>query len=358
MRTTDVSGVAARLASVTVREVMHEGLITCAPKTPLDELAHLMASRRIHAILTTDDGDEQKTWGVVSDLDLVSLASADMFGATAADASTTEVITVALDETVERAAQLMSEHGVTHLLVLDGESERPVGVLSTLDVARVIAGHRRNSAPAVHVADVMQTEVVTVAPSTGLQEVARTLAEHGISGVPVVTEGQVVGVVSEGDLLEKQRVHEPSADGLLGFLLGSDLDIEKHWARTAAEAMSSPATTIEPWRSVSAAASIMAENRIKRLPVVHEGRLVGIVSRADIIRAFARSDADIKRDIREEIVLRSFWIDPAEVEIAVVTGEVTISGSVESTGIVESLAAAVATVPGVVSVESNQTVRT
>jgi CBS domain-containing protein len=179
MKTTDASGVAARLASVTVREVMHEGLITCAPKTPLDELAHLMASRRVHAILTTDDADEQQTWGVVSDLDLVSVASADMFGATAADASTTEVITVALDETVERAAQLMSEHGVTHLLVVDGESERPVGVLSTLDVARVIAGHRGASAPAVHVADVMQTEVVTVAPSTGLQDVARTPPSTG-----------------------------------------------------------------------------------------------------------------------------------------------------------------------------------
>jgi CBS domain-containing protein len=83
--------------------------------------------------------------------------------------------------------------------------------------------------------------------------------------------------------------------------------------------MSAPATTIDQWRSVSAAASLMAEEGIKRLPVVHDGKLVGIITRADVIRAFTRSDADIERDIREEVILRSYLIPPADVDVAVGT---------------------------------------
>jgi CBS domain-containing protein len=89
----------------------------------------------------------------------------------------------------------------------------------------------------------------------------------------------------------------------------------------------------------------MAEEGIKRLPVVHDGKLVGIITRADVIRAFARSDADIERDIREEVILRSYWIPPADVDVAVANGHVKLSGSVEGEAGAESLPAAVATVP-------------
>jgi osmotically-inducible protein OsmY len=101
----------------------------------------------------------------------------------------------------------------------------------------------------------------------------------------------------------------------------------------------------------------MAEEDIKRLPVLHEGRLVGIITRSDIVRAFARSDADIEQDIREEVILRSYWIPPTDVEVVVVNGYVTLTGSVEGEAAAESLPAAVATVPGVVSVESHLIVR-
>jgi CBS domain-containing protein len=209
----------------------------------------------------------------------------------------------------------------------------------------------------MHVVDIMQTSVVTVVPATTLKDVAKLLVEHDISGVPVVEDGRVIGVVSERDLLEKQRVHQPNHDGVLGWLMSADLEVEKHWARTAGDAMTAPARTIEQWRTVSAAASLMAEDRIKRLPVVHDGTLVGIVTRADIVRAFARPDAEIERDIREEVILGAYWLAPEDVEITVTGGHVTLKGTVESEEIRAGLPASVGTVPGVVTVESHLAVR-
>ncbi|MGZ8694284.1 MAG: CBS domain-containing protein [Gaiellaceae bacterium] len=360
MKTAVAPGAVTRLAGVTVREAMHEGVIKCPGDTPLGEVARLMASRRVHAIVSTDvDNRELPTWSVVSDLDLISLAAVGNSDATARDAATTEAVVIAPGETLERAAQLMHEHGVAHLLVVAPADGRPLGVLSTLDIAGAIAGGVRRPRSAMHVADVMHSDVVTVTRSTSLKEVARLLVEHSISGVPVVEDGEVLGVVSERDLLEKQRVHDPQPDGLLGWILGGDheLELEKHWARTAGDAMSAPARTIEQWRSVSAAASLMAEEGLKRLPVVHEGELVGIITRADVVRAFARSDAEIERDIREEVILRSYWVAPTDVEIVVLNGYVKLDGSVDGEATAQSLPAAVATVPGVVSVESYLTVR-
>lgn len=120
-----------------VRDCMHPGVITCAPGDPLAHVATVMANHRVHSVVITN-GAGDRPIGVVSDLDVVT-AAATGAECTAAEAAATEPVTVSSHESLLGAAQLMSEHGVSHLVVLDRASGYPVGVLSTLDVAAVYA---------------------------------------------------------------------------------------------------------------------------------------------------------------------------------------------------------------------------
>jgi CBS domain-containing protein len=203
--------------------------------------------------------------------------------------------------------------------------------------------------------DVMTADVVSVGPEAPLGEVAALLAENRISGLPVVgAGGEVLGVVSEADILLKEAGEDPSGGGLLARLLLTGL--EDRWkleARTAGEAMSAPAFTVGPERPVHEVAARMAELGVKRLPVVDEGqRLVGIVTRADLVRAFVRTDAEILAEIQEDIVRRTLWLAPELLTITVVKGDVTIAGHLETKAEAELLARAVERVPGVMSVRS------
>lgn len=122
---------------------MTTGVIRCAPHTPLRHVAAIMADAHVHAVYVFDFGDEDdvtpEMWGLVSDLDLVAAARGDIDARTARDASVTPLIDVRTDDSLDRAAQLMSEYGVSHLAVVDPGTHRPVGVLSTLDLARVLS---------------------------------------------------------------------------------------------------------------------------------------------------------------------------------------------------------------------------
>jgi CBS domain-containing protein len=138
-----LQGLSTSLANFSVSDAMHAGVFTCPPATPLREVARMMATYRIHCVVVKGDesiaGDEM-VWGVVSDLDLVTVAAGDGIddrtaGATAASA----VVVVTPDQTLDRAAQLMKEYSIAHLVVVDPESMHPVGVLSTLDVAAIVA---------------------------------------------------------------------------------------------------------------------------------------------------------------------------------------------------------------------------
>jgi CBS domain-containing protein len=174
--------------------------------------------------------------------------------------------------------------------------------------------------------DIMTTDVVTVAPETPLKDVAATLVERGISGVPVCDEdGQVVGVVSETDILFKESGRKPTQRGPLAALTGGSLaELSKATARTAGEAMTKPPITVGSFRIVAEAARLMLENDVNRLPVVKHGKLVGIVSRADLVRAFTRTDTDIVREIREEVIEQSLWLEPQGVEVESEKGEVKL----------------------------------
>jgi CBS domain-containing protein len=128
-------------AGIPVGEVMHRGVLTCGRDESLLAVAELMARHRVHAVVVTDVGaGAESLWGVVSDLDLAAAASVrDLVDQTAGAAAATAVLTIGPGETLRRATQLMLEHGMTHLVVVDGEPAQPVGVLSTLDVACALA---------------------------------------------------------------------------------------------------------------------------------------------------------------------------------------------------------------------------
>lgn len=208
----------------------------------------------------------------------------------------------------------------------------------------------------MNVKDLMTTAVVTVSPETPLKRVAAILAEHSISGMPVCdTEGRVLGIVSEGDILYKEQGHVDRRGGPLSWLVdGSQYaDVVKASARTAEDAMTCPAITITPERPAAAAARIMISKGVNRLPVVKNGILVGIVTRADLVRAFTRPDDVIADEIREDVLRRALWLDPGTVEVEVDQGDVVLSGEIEARSDAEVMKKLVLRIPGVVSVTSN-----
>lgn len=125
---------------LTVGDAMHRGVVTCDVGTPLSKVAQMMVGHRIHCVVV-DSGEEQgqAPWGVVSDLDLAAAFANEQVEGEAGEIAATPAVTVGVREPLRRAAQLMTEHGVTHLVVVDPRSPRPAGVISTLDLARVVA---------------------------------------------------------------------------------------------------------------------------------------------------------------------------------------------------------------------------
>jgi CBS domain-containing protein len=207
------------------------------------------------------------------------------------------------------------------------------------------------------VRNVMTHEVITVDEQAPFTEMVRRMAVHKVSALPVVnTDGRLVGIVSEADLLHKEEYQ--------------DQEDARHWMESrrdraarakaagcrAVEVMSTPVVTIDPEATVAEAAKRLARHRIKRLPVVDEhGRLVGIVSRSDLLRLYLRDDEAIHREIVDEVLLRALWIDPMTVLVTVDDGVVTLVGQVERQSLVPMVVHLTRTVPGVVDVVNRLT---
>lgn len=210
----------------------------------------------------------------------------------------------------------------------------------------------------MRVEDVMASDVATVKPDTPLRDVARLLVERAISGVPVVDEdGALVGVVSEADVMAKER-NEPERGSALARILHRGPTPEELLfdARSAGEAMSSPAITVSPYTPITSAAERMTEHAINRLPVVSRDRLVGIVTRADLVRAFARSEQDVARDVQNQLELHKALLeDGRNVQASIEAGEVTLTGELRRKFNAETLASVIRSIPGVVNVRSELT---
>jgi CBS domain-containing protein len=126
----------------TVGDAMRPEVLTCPPDAPLRDVARTMASEHVHSVIVSGTDAEGRAWGIVSDMDLLRAARDDIDARTASWAAVTEFLSVSPDDPLERAVQLMLEHEVTHLVVVDPGSGRPLGVLSSLDVAGLLAWGR------------------------------------------------------------------------------------------------------------------------------------------------------------------------------------------------------------------------
>jgi CBS domain-containing protein len=200
------------------------------------------------------------------------------------------------------------------------------------------------------VASVMTADVVTVTPADTYKDVAGRLRWHRVSAVPVVDpDGRVLGMVSEADLLLKE---ERPATRPGGHLLDPHGDAARAKARNVAALMTSPAVTVGADATLTEAARVMRRRHVKRLPVVDSsGRLVGIVSRGDLLLAFTRSDKSIARELTEDVLSETLAIDQSEVGVAVEDGVVRLEGEVETRSLARIVVRLVGAVEGVVAVD-------
>ncbi|MFK4105307.1 CBS domain-containing protein [Streptomyces sp. NPDC019531] len=200
------------------------------------------------------------------------------------------------------------------------------------------------------VSDVMTTPVAAVEGGAAFKDIVRTMQERKVSALPVVDGAdRVVGVVSEADLLPKEEFRDSDPDRYTQLRRLSDL--RKAGSVTAAELMTSPALAVSADATLAQAAREMVRARVKRLPVVDDGgRLLGIVSRADLLKVFLREDEEIAEEVRREVVAYLFPAPDSTVLVEVGDGVVTLGGRVRDTSLVPVAARLIRAVEGVVDV--------
>jgi CBS domain-containing protein len=204
------------------------------------------------------------------------------------------------------------------------------------------------------VRDVMTTEVVAVEAWTPFKEIVARLAQHRISAVPVVdADRRVLGIITEADLLLKQEHPDPKADVSLIWTRRRRRQRAKAAAAVAAKLMTTPAVTVPPTATITEAARRMHTARVKRLPVVDErGQLLGMVSRADLLKVFTRPDEAIRSEIINDVIVGDLMMNPSRFFIDVDDGVVVLQGRVERRSLIPYLVRAVHHVEGVVRVEN------
>lgn len=204
------------------------------------------------------------------------------------------------------------------------------------------------------VGDVMTSEVKTISSDARLKEAATVMVKAGISGLPVVDEDRkVIGIITEADFVnaEANRSWGRQRRRLLANFLG---EAEHHQAKTVADVMSRDPHTIDRGSTVTEAARKMTDLHVKRLPVVTpDGMLEGIISRADVMGAFARDDDELRDEIVNDVLIGVLQLDPEHVSVVVKDGVVTLDGSVPTRTDGRLLEELAVRVEGVISVDAS-----
>ncbi|MFI7117398.1 CBS domain-containing protein [Amycolatopsis sp. NPDC049868] len=199
------------------------------------------------------------------------------------------------------------------------------------------------------VSEVMTTDPIAVTPGTGYKQIAALMATRRISAVPVVDgAGAPIGVVSEADLLARLR---GTRHTLLAGHHARD-ESRKAKALLAKDLMTAPVVTIEAGASLAAAAIRLAKEDVRRLFVVEDAKLVGVVSRRDLLSTFRRPDEDIRDEIENDILAGALRVTPGQASVTVADGVVTLLGRLDNRGAVERAGALAGEVAGVVDVRN------
>ena len=214
--------------------------------------------------------------------------------------------------------------------------------------------------------DIMTKDVISVGPQEEVSAIAKLLLEHHISAVPVVDEShQVVGIVSEGDLMRRiQKEDGKEASWWLSLFAGhkDPADYVKTHGRKADEVMTVNPMTIEDDTPLHKIARLLEKHRIKRVPVVKEGKLVGIVSRANLLQGLATEDAVSDSALKDDRAIREAILDEIEkntgvrsaaISVTVSNGVAELWGLIDSSDQRKALEVAAENTPGVTRVENN-----
>ncbi|GAA4711761.1 CBS domain-containing protein [Phytohabitans rumicis] len=207
--------------------------------------------------------------------------------------------------------------------------------------------------------DVMTKDVVTVREQTPYREIVDVLTARHVSAVPVVDDvGRVLGVVSEADLLYKIETDGRPEPRRVFESRRRQSARAKAGAMTAAGLMTTPAVTAPSHTLIPAAARTMDAQQVKRLPVINDlGRLIGIVTRGDLLKVHLRPDADIRHDVVEGVLRRVLAVEDGIVRVEVHDGVVTLVGELDRHSAAEAAARLAHAVAGVVAVEDHLTYR-
>ncbi|MDR3081794.1 MAG: CBS domain-containing protein [Streptomyces sp.] len=197
----------------------------------------------------------------------------------------------------------------------------------------------------------MTHAVVAVGRDALFKDVVKLMEQWEVSALPVLEgEGRVVGVVSEADLLPKEEFRDSDPDRCTQLQRMPDL--AKAGALTAGDLMSSPAITVHAGSTLAQAARIMAQRKVKRLPVVDDENLLkGVVSRADLLKVFLRPDNEIADEVRRDVVDVLFQAPMEPIHIIVTEGVVTLTGKIREPALIPVTVRLVRAVEGVVDVD-------
>ena len=209
--------------------------------------------------------------------------------------------------------------------------------------------------------DIMTSPVITARPETPVKDLVALMATHRISGIPIVTsEHELIGIVTEGDLLYKEVLPKPVEPARIvrrlpipGIAEAAERARKAEGLR-ADEIMTSPVLTVTEAATVHEIAGLMVKHKINRVPVLRAGRVVGIVSRADVLKAFNRPDHEMGEAIWESL-LHDLWIDVSKITIQVQNGIVHLDGTVERRSEKELVEKWAAMADGVLGVQSRLT---
>ena len=218
----------------------------------------------------------------------------------------------------------------------------------------------------MRVADIMTHPVITIGPDAPIHEAARLMAERGVSGLPVVDDhGDLVGIISDGDLVVRPRPRQQRPWWRLFFADAEQLarEYQKAVGTLVGEVMTRSVVSVAPDLHVALVALLIDRRGIRRVPVVADGQVVGIVSRADLVRALAAApvpghetvpDALLVHEMRRRLE-REPWVTRRDLGISARDGVIRLSGSVRSRTEKSALETMARTVPGVRGVESDLT---
>jgi len=271
-------------------KVMTQKVITCSPNSTFLNVQQLMVDNNISRVVVVDENN--KPAGIITQKDMIAFLVADksrrgIEEIKAEEAMTKKLITAKRKASISKIAETMTKKDISSVIIVDGKGKLE-GIVTKTDITAWYGAMRG----AYKVQEFMTAKPVTVKPSQSVFLVASLMAEHAISRVVVVAdkENKPAGIITEADMTMMSRLLKPAKvmkEGKPLVVRGAIALPKSVHLLTAGDIMTSDPVTVSKSADLADAAAIMAKHKFSGLPVVDKGKLVGIITKSDIIRAVA-----------------------------------------------------------------------